>query len=62
MPLTLQTRSVAKEIAARHFPKALSLRGTEFQEMLTAFHDTSAFPDESTRLPNQMRMRVGLIQ
>lgn len=53
---------MSKAVKEFNFDKALELRGEEFQEMLTAFHAVSSFPDESSCLPVKRRMRIGVAQ
>ena len=54
------TQSVAAAIEARDFDKAISLRDPEFEEGLIAFGATT-YIDETLRLPEDKRMRVGIM-
>lgn len=55
------TQSVATAIENKDFAKALSLRDSEFAECLTAFRATTAL-DDSIRVPENQRLRIGIIQ
>ncbi|KAF5342453.1 hypothetical protein D9611_001881 [Ephemerocybe angulata] len=61
MEAVAKTRSVAAAVRAKDFDKALDLRGPEFKEALDGFVKVSAIADESTMLPEEKRMRVGII-
>ncbi|KAH6648762.1 phosphofructokinase-domain-containing protein [Truncatella angustata] len=56
------TQEVAKAIEAQDFAKAMSLRDTEFAEMYNCYNlTTTVGQDESSKLPQDKRMRIGFI-
>ncbi|KAF9524827.1 6-phosphofructokinase [Crepidotus variabilis] len=61
MDAVKMTRAVATAVKEKNFDRALALRGTEFNEMLAAFHATSSFPDKSSKLPEKKRLRIGIV-
>ena len=61
MEAVAQTKEVAARIAKQDFTGALSLRDPEFEECLEAFYATTRL-DQTRRVPEAQRMRVGIIQ
>ena len=59
--LNSQTQSVAKAIEDKDFEGAISLRDPEFAECLIAFRATTVI-DDSLKLPENQRMRIGIMQ
>lgn len=55
------TQEVTKAIQEKDFPKALSLRDSEFSECLSAFRATTKL-DDSLKVPESQRLRIGIIQ
>ncbi|GAA5839842.1 hypothetical protein JCM11251_001229 [Rhodosporidiobolus azoricus] len=60
MEAVAKTQQVAKEIEAKNFEGALSLRDPEFEDCLHAFRATTRLNTEY-RVPENQRMRVGII-
>ncbi|KAF2085051.1 6-phosphofructokinase [Saccharata proteae CBS 121410] len=56
-----QTNEVAKAIEEKDFAKAMSLRDAEFAEYLSAYTITTAAKLPGLLLPEEKRMRVGII-
>ncbi|KAF9450349.1 6-phosphofructokinase [Macrolepiota fuliginosa MF-IS2] len=56
-----KTRDVARAVKAKDFDCALAARGTEFVEYFEAFTSVASLFNESTQLPPELRMRVGII-
>ncbi|KAF8149841.1 6-phosphofructokinase [Crassisporium funariophilum] len=55
------TRAVASAMKAHDFDKALELRGPEFKEVLQGFRDTASLVPEKYMVPENERIRVGII-
>lgn len=56
-----QTKQVATAIEAKDFDKAMSLRDAEFSEYMAAFEITTSTDKPELRLPENKRMRIGII-
>ncbi|KAF2145092.1 uncharacterized protein K452DRAFT_222300 [Aplosporella prunicola CBS 121167] len=61
MEAVKQTHEVAEAIAAKDFGRAMSLRDAEFAEYHSAYTITTAAKLPGLTLPEEKRMRVGLI-
>jgi 6-phosphofructokinase 1 len=61
MEAVAQTKEVATRISKMDFTGALSLRDPEFEECLEAFYATTRL-DDSRNVPENQRMRVGIVQ
>ncbi|KIK10267.1 hypothetical protein K443DRAFT_670893 [Laccaria amethystina LaAM-08-1] len=55
------TKAVGQAVRDKDFDKAMELRGAEFGEALDGFHATSSLYSESAKLPQEQRIRVGII-
>ncbi|KAF2724892.1 6-phosphofructokinase [Polychaeton citri CBS 116435] len=55
------TKQVAADIESKNFKKAMEGRDAEFSEYWQAFNITTATDKEDLRLPQEQRMRVGII-
>ncbi|KAF2738095.1 6-phosphofructokinase [Polyplosphaeria fusca] len=56
-----QTKKVAEAIEAKDFDKAMDLRDAEFHEYWRAFQITTAAEQPDLMLPENKRMRIGII-
>jgi 6-phosphofructokinase 1 len=56
-----RTQAVSAAIEAKDFAKAMSYRDFEFQEMLSAFR-VSSILNKETRVPDNQRLNIGIIQ
>lgn len=55
------TQRVAEDIGNKDFEKAMRGRDAEFEELLQAFHITTAAEKGTMLLPQEKRMRIGII-
>ncbi|KZW02846.1 6-phosphofructokinase [Exidia glandulosa HHB12029] len=56
-----QTHAIAKAVEAKDYEKAMSLRDPEFAESLESFYTSSISLDSKRRLPEDKRLRIGII-